>query len=681
MKILMLITPEDLSRAKIVQGMLDGAQCMVAVVTPETKSEVYTSAIKNGFDAVITTNVAWVARLVDWKARTQCTLDNFCGSIYYLQGRNPEDKKIPVLILNPFEHVHTTSAGDFLFRRYVSKLTHPERWFKQTAFSWEVLTPATTQAAYNKLATAKWISVDIETVKQDLFITCCSYTGIYLVNGKFETHTVVIPVTDNFMLNWMEKFNALKPPKIFQNGSYDNAYFLRWGCPVYNWMWDTLHLFHCWYSELPKRLDFITAFSVRDIQYWKHESQTSNLQDYYLYNAKDGWATANSFLSMLHEMPEWAINNYIEHEWPMVIPCLHTSMEGVAIDETKRAEIEVTERAKLDSSLTDIRASLGVPNFNPNSPKQVQQLWIILGSKDIKSTDKKAMDKVKARHPLNAFFVEKIVAYRKASKLLGTYTKEAKLLNGRWYAAFDAAGTDTGRLACKPHYFWVGESLQTIPDGIKPMFVADPGFELAEDDFAQSEARCVGYIAGETKLIEVVESGRDYHCVNAELFFGIPYTVTWDNIANKVLKQYKPIRDLSKRTNHGANYNMGDAVMLDTMGITNVIEAKKLLEESATKKIAARNGWQEHVARAFWRGLALVDVCGYLLKTYAETYPRVKTDYYDKVKYDIASTKKLVSALGWTRYCFGNPSKNKPDLNSYVAHGPQNLSVAIINKA
>ena len=41
----------------------------------------------------------------------------------------------------------------------------------------------------------------------------------------------------------------------------------------------------------------------------------------------------------------------------------------------------------------------------------------------------------------------------------------------------------------------------------------------------------------------------------------------------------------------------------------------------------------------------------------------------------------LRGATGWTRYCFGNPSNSKPELNSYVAHSPQSLSVMIMNDA
>jgi hypothetical protein len=69
-----------------------------------------------------------------------------------------------------------------------------------------------------------------------------------------------------------------------------------------------------------------------------------------------------------------------------------------------------------------------------------------------------------------------------------------------------------------------------------------------------------------------------------------------------------------------------------------------------------------------------------MLGKYAATYPRVKGLFYDTIIHTIETTSKLVSPLGWTRYFFAKPSRrNKPALNSAVAHGPQNLSVSIVN--
>jgi hypothetical protein len=155
-----------------------------------------------------------------------------------------------------------------------------------------------------------------------------------------------------------------------------------------------------------------------------------------------------------------------------------------------------------------------------------------------------------------------------------------------------------------------------------------------------------------------VESDKDYHSWNASAFFGIPYEQIYDGEKRKTLN--KPLRDLSKRTNHGANYNMGPDVMLDTMGPRKVAEAKVTLRLPSY--------------------LRLKDVCSHLLAQYNSTYPAVKGRWYASIISDIERTGLLVSALGWTRKVFGNPRANKPDLNSVVAHVPQNLSVAVVNR-
>jgi hypothetical protein len=155
----------------------------------------------------------------------------------------------------------------------------------------------------------------------------------------------------------------------------------------------------------------------------------------------------------------------------------------------------------------------------------------------------------------------------------------------------------------------------------------------------------------------LLSSGREYHSWNASAFFGVPYEQIYDEATGKKLN--KKLRDLAKRTNHGANYNMGAFMMLSTMGPKMVAEAKRLLK--------------------LWG--SLTDVCEFLLGRYSATYPRVKGLWYSEIIKTIQMTKQLVSPLGWTRVFFSTPSKaNKQALNAAVAHAPQNLSVGIVNR-
>jgi len=67
-----------------------------------------------------------------------------------------------------------------------------------------------------------------------------------------------------------------------------------------------------------------------------------------------------------------------------------------------------------------------------------------------------------------------------------------------------------------------------------------------------------------------------------------------------------------------------------------------------------------------------------LLESYHLPFFRVR-EWYQETKLEIATTKMLKSPLGWTRYFFGDVTKDHNKFRSAVAHSPQNLSVTILN--
>lgn len=630
----------------------------------------------HGIDAVLCAQSATLDAVlrdtVDFippSGKKKVTLNDYAGSFLSLRSGRP------VVVLNPLERLLTVPEETFVVDRYVSKITKPERWFKQTEFKWHEVTLANRESVLARLDSATITAIDIETPwPQDSLrtIRCVSYT-IYDATTH-STESYVVPFDELWHWEFIKAANASKSRKVFQNGLYDNAYFLRWGAPVNNYFYDTFHLFHSWLSELPKKLDFITAFTIRKVRYWKDDGKTGNLQDLYRYCALDGWATVNSLLALLAEIPDWAYVNYCEHEFPLVFPSIHAAMEGVVADEERFLQIKAEKQKQLDGLLKRLRYLVACVNYNPNSPTQNTNLFKLLGCGDLvksallderenarRGTGKIQTQKAKARHPLNAMILSLVEEYKQAVKQVGTYFDETKLWNGLILYALNPGGTDTGRAASSESAFDCGWQIQNIPrddDSFKQCCLAPPGWWIAEADKAQSEARCVGYLSGETALISLVESSHDYHSWNASAFFGVPYPEIYDEEKHKQLN--KPLRDLAKRTNHGANYNMGAEVMLDTMGPLRVAQAK------ITLKLP--------------RYMKLKDVCQFLLDKYNQTYPAVKGRWYASIISRIATTGKLVSPLGWTRRFFGDPGQNKQHLNSAVAHEPQNLSVAIINR-
>ena len=652
MKLALVLEKEDDPFLPYIKPLLAGHQATAIYRPISTAAE-----ISAGFDGVITTREDLLRRLTFKDGRL--SIDNYSGSLFHKDGK-------PFLILDPLRHLIVTPTGQFLAKRYIRKITHPNEWFPQSKFTWELADEVSVSALYDQLATADLIAIDIETTRgAPHIIRCVGYCGVWFgPNNTFRTHSIVLPYTSMFWVEWVRKYNDLPIIKIFQNGLFDNQYFNRFSSPVKHWLLDTMEMFHCWYSELPKTLDYITLFLLRDVYYWKDEADSGELHDLYLYNAKDVWATANSMLSLLSEMPDYVKENY-KQKFPVVFPCLACSFEGVKVDEKKvdpnnPESLYNVQAKKVEASLSSLQAKIGKPGYNPGSPKQTLQLVHTLdGPKNFSSTDEKSLKKFAKKHPLNNLIVDEILKYREAKKLVSTYLG-AQLWGGRALYSLHTSGTDTGRLASRKSSFsGYGLQIQNIPPYFKQVAMADDGFYLGEADNKQSEAYCLGYLSGDENLIETLNSGRDFHSVNIERFFGTPYEEVWDSILNKT--KNKDLRDLSKRVNHGTAYVMGALVLLETMGLENVIKAQKLLSLPVN-----------------WKP---VEVCQYLLDRYHLAYPRVKQDYYEWVKAIVKMGNKLVSALGWTRYCFSDPSKGGHAFKMYVAHCPQNLSVGIINRA
>lgn len=683
---LFLGTSEDKTYIPHLKGMFNGLNTYVCTDPISLLSHLEMYCAKRSVTRIVSTNTSILSKLLELQGNSKSSpsLSDYQGSLFSY-------KSLEIVFISPLKQLFTVSYGKFIAQRFISKVTAPESWNEATDFSWHLIESSNSQEIINELSQAYAIAADIETFRSPLSIRCIGYTGIYISkSGDITTRSYVLPIDSAFNLSVMRTINALPVQKIFQNGKYDCSYLLRYNAYPANWLWDTAHLFHSYYSELPKDLAFLNAFFLRKVVYWKDLAETNDLHEYYKYNALDTWATANVWIQQLLSIPDWARRNYTL-EFPLVYPCLLAEMTGLQRDperlQAARKEVDSLEAPALAS----VQTMVGAKGFNPGSPVQVKTLLKILGCGDIESSNEKDIKKAMLRHPLNSLILGKILDIRGWRKLATTYLRTdndsdskgaggAKEFFGRILYALNPHGTDTGRLASREHHFWTGLQIQNIPRGpeVKQTVCAESGFFLAECDLEQAESRDTANISGDENLIKAVSSERDFHSVNASAFFGVPYNSIYDDATGKT--KDKPLRDLAKRVNHGANYNMGPGVLIDTMGLDKIWEAKQLLKLADTdpKKIA------EH-----------------LLATFHKTYPKIKGAYYVSVINEIGKSRRLTSRAfhhtaynertyspteyiqqgDWTRYCFGNPDKNKSDLNSYVAHCPQSLNARTLNEA
>jgi DNA polymerase I-like protein with 3'-5' exonuclease and polymerase domains len=695
---LFLGTEDDKSYVPHLKGMFNGLTTYVVLEPWAFLTLLETYCAKRGITKIVSTNTKILSSLLarEGNTRTDPSLADYQGSVFTY-------KQLEIVFISPLSQLFSVTYGKFLAARFISKVTDPTAWTEATDFKWILLEPSNIEAIYHEAQSAYAIAVDIETLKKPLSIRCIGYTFVFIrPDNSIHTVSAVLPVTNEWELAWMRRFNTLPAAKIFQNGKYDVNYLLRYNSAPQNWLWDTAHLFHCWYSELPKDLAFLNAFFLRKVVYWKDLAETSDLREYYRYNALDTWATANVWIQQILQMPAWARKNYLL-EFPLVYPCLLAEMTGLKRDQNRLLSARKEAEAETGVELSSLQRIVGIPNFNPSSHVQVKQLLKVIGCADITSSDEKSLVKAAYRHPFNALLLDKVLNIRGLRVLKTRYLRTdddakqsgihageggAKEFLGRILYALNPHGTDTGRLASREHHFWTGLQIQNIPSGfeVKQTICAETGFFLGECDLEQAESRDTAYIAGDTALIAAVSGTRDFHSVNASAFFGIPYSDIYSDSDKK--PKNKAIRTLAKRVNHGANYNMGALVLVETMGLANIWEAKRLLGLPYNDPIKIA----QHLLDAFHRTYP---------KLRGKSVPYTEGTYYAWVAKEILINRRLSSRAyhhteynlenykpddylregDWTRYCFGKPDKNKLDLNSYVAHCPQSLNARTLNEA
>ncbi|MBR2855340.1 DNA polymerase I, partial [Candidatus Saccharibacteria bacterium] len=173
--------------------------------------------------------------------------------------------------------------------------------------------------------------------------------------------------------------------------------------------------------------------------------------------------------------------------------------------------------------------------------------------------------KLKDSHPI----VSKIMEYREASKLLGTYIipmPELADAEGRIHTTFTQNVTATGRLSSKD------PNLQNIPvrtgEGkrIRTGFVAPEGRVLVSADYSQFELRLAAVLAGDKPLIDGFNQNVDIHTKTASEAFGVPF--------DEVTKEQ---RRAAKAINFGIIYGMSLNGLVEATGMS-YAEAKNFMD-------------------------------------------------------------------------------------------------------
>lgn len=742
-KILYFVGPEELSdgyRAKL-QVMLRMAGLSIGdlfiihlakeikdlynVVTRGSKQSFYANKAKTG--EVRSKVDSYIARIkpdyiVVGEPATCYLVTRDNDSVSQCRGSVYRYGSIGVSVVDNIKRIHDTPSGNWVaindwkkVARFITGNQFPEPKFNYTVCK----TREDLFACQEFFRGSFFKTIDSETI--DNWISCIGYTGaIRRADGTWEIHSWVIPFwnpTKHGNAHWRDEedeviawevvreIHASRAVGILQNGHYDAGYFIRYHVPVHNYFVDTMHLWHCVYAELPKRLDFITSVAVDHCVFWKEEtkgeenetggklSASEKIERYWRYCALDCYYTTLSAWKLLPLLlqTDWAQVNYCGvgghgGEFSRQIgPCMAMEMRGILLDDAERQYLITTWTDKLQRAEADLKIMCDEPTFSFASPKKVARLFYeILGAKPVrfkgkeKGTGEVVLKMLSDQHRIIKIFADKILACREAKTLLqylGIKSEDTKnqtpfARKSRIHYSMNAAGTYTSRLASGT-FQWEGINGQNIGHAIRSMFVADDGWILFDIDLEQSDARFVAYESEEPKMIAAMESGKDTHCYHAAHFFREPYDYIMEQVRNKVPKYADKVfgmRNVTKKIVHGSNYAMAAYTLYQTI--------VKDLGKEAVIQAAIAIGYKN--ARHFSLQ-ELVHVCHELIESYHDLYPGLRP-WSQRLVEIIKRVRRLTNSFGWTNQFFGDPA-NDDTKRAATAFMGQSDTGGCINRA
>lgn len=634
----------------------------------------------------------------DGRIRTKATIKY--GNLIGCSAVNRDGVRLVCLPTIPM--IRASRSDKFIASRLLQKLTRPggfapKKYFHHAHISHEGQHDAEVlrtmlkgklvgDAGYRFVPTL--MSVDLETDEERAcqifgedelrhYLGCIDLVGIG-VYGHFEdisdgsyVRSEVFTFTWDYEHEWQDELTrevmASHVYKTFSNGMYDNQYLLRWDCPVWGYIHDTEYWLRAITPDLTGyySLQSQATLYMLDASYWKDGRDAKSRKAYQEYCARDCHNTVLIAVAQMAALDKQQFRNFVigMARTPFALQSSMTGMQGdVQAVNSERAAMK-QELEQLDE---EIRAITG---YGANQSKELLPLFKGMADHakalkiedvpSIKSTDKNAIRDLSFVHPMYNDLLTMISEYRRIEKWLSTY------VDIRWFTPRDNGelpsptmpyyllwtinpfGTKSGRLSSGGSAFWCGVSGHTNPRDLRHLWKAPEGKLFATSDAPQSESRVTAHEARCRSLKERTEGELDFHTLQASAFFGLEYNAIT-----------KAIRQLSKQTNHGANYNMGPFQMIITMGIANVRMAQELLH--------LPGGWRP------------IQVTSHLLKGFADTYPEVKNEWPEKLVIELLTTGRVHCQIsGYAPIMLGSPLQYKPDLNSLISIVPQSTSAYI----
>ncbi len=250
---------------------------------------------------------------------------------------------------------------------------------------------------------------------------------------------------------------------------------------------------------------------------------------------------------------------YLRQEIPFIKILMDMEESGIKID----ADILKTYKDKMEKTLSElsvrIKELVGNPDFNVNSPKQVEEYLFDrcrynpgrITPTGKRSTDNEVLTQIVESNKLAEDSVPAmILKHRDIDKIYGTFVVallEQRDENDRIHTNFLQHGTSSGRLSSN------SPNLQNIPTrqdewNVRQAFIPKEGHSFIIADYSQVELRILAHFSEDSNMINTFREGGDIHTKTMEL--------TGTN------------RREAKQINFGIVYGMGALSLGKKLGIT-----------------------------------------------------------------------------------------------------------------
>lgn len=340
-------------------------------------------------------------------------------------------------------------------------------------------------------------------------------------------------------------------------------------------------------------------------------------------------------------------------------PTMEMKLRGVLIDQVRKQEVidDLAEKIdQLEGQLERIVLDgVGMQSFNWRSNDDLQSLFyehLGLPTETFhgRPTTNRAARESLAKYPPATQICEHLNLMADLAKKVSTLNTEIDP-DGRIRTSYNIAGTNTGRFSSSFSEFGTGGNLQNIEEGLRSIFIADPGFKFAKCDAKSGESFCVGAIEWnlfrDGRYLDACETGDPHTAVARICWPNRDWTGDLKHdkdVAEQPFYRHYTYRFMCKKLGHGSNYG----------GQANTLAEQTKLDVSIVSAFQPRY-FAAFPAHKLWH--AWVDA------------QLRKLGYID-----------TVDSLGRRRYFF----KRRSDPDTYreaLAYSPQGSLANIVNSA